>query len=92
MAKDKRKRRFIVRIVADRCKGCGYCIEFCSKKALEASPEFNAKGYHPPVVTRPDECSGCLMCEMVCPDFAIWIEETDDASVEKAKVAQAGKD
>ena len=38
----------IVYIIEDRCKGCGYCIEFCPRQVLEFSTGFNAKGYHPP--------------------------------------------
>jgi 2-oxoglutarate ferredoxin oxidoreductase subunit delta len=90
MAKDRKKKIFRVHIAQDRCKGCGYCIEFCPKQALEASSEFNVKGYHPPVVASPEECTGCRICEMLCPDFAIWVEEIVDEQ-EKPRKATAGK-
>ncbi|MBU2550535.1 MAG: 4Fe-4S binding protein [Proteobacteria bacterium] len=61
-----------VKIIKDRCKGCGFCIEFCPNKILEFSPEFNAKGYHPPRVTSYDECVNCDLCEIICPEFAIF--------------------
>jgi len=61
-----------VHIIVDRCKGCGYCVEFCPTKVLELSSAFNAKGYHPPHVVLPDKCSGCDLCGMYCPDFAIY--------------------
>ena len=57
----------MVCIIDDRCKGCGYCIEFCPKDILEFSDQFNRKGYHPPVVTKPDECVNCHYCEIICP-------------------------
>jgi 2-oxoglutarate ferredoxin oxidoreductase subunit delta len=41
-------------------------------KVLELSTEFNPKGYHYPVVVNPDACINCGLCEMLCPDFAIW--------------------
>ncbi|MBI4862506.1 MAG: ferredoxin family protein [Candidatus Riflebacteria bacterium] len=61
-----------VEIVIDRCKGCGFCVEFCPTAALELSSHFNVKGYHPPRVVDPDFCSGCGLCGLYCPDFAIY--------------------
>jgi len=54
------------------CKGCSYCIDFCPTHCLEFSHEFNAKGYHYPVLNRPVDCTGCDMCGLYCPDFAIF--------------------
>jgi 2-oxoglutarate ferredoxin oxidoreductase subunit delta len=36
------------------------------------SEEFNSKGYHPPEVKREEECVNCGLCEILCPEFAIW--------------------
>jgi 2-oxoglutarate ferredoxin oxidoreductase subunit delta len=65
----------IVHIIADRCKGCGYCIAFCPRDVLELSAQFNSKGYHPPVVKKADACVNCHYCEIICPDFAIYSVE-----------------
>lgn len=62
----------IVTVLEDRCKGCGYCIEYCPKQVLEFSKEFNKKGYHPPTVVKPDDCVNCHYCEILCPEFAIY--------------------
>ena len=71
-------------IIADWCKGCGFCVEFCPKDVLERSEKFNRKGYHPPRVAHPDKCNTCDTCEMICPDFAIFtVKLADDASGEK---------
>jgi 2-oxoglutarate ferredoxin oxidoreductase subunit delta len=64
-----------VHIMVDRCKGCGFCVEYCPKDVLVMSDEFNAKGYHPPKVVRSGECVNCNLCEMICPDFAIFSVE-----------------
>jgi 2-oxoglutarate ferredoxin oxidoreductase subunit delta len=64
----------IVHIIEDRCKGCGYCIEYCPREVLEFSSEFNSKGYHPPVV-KPGRCLNCHYCELICPEFAIFSVE-----------------
>jgi len=61
----------VVSIVVERCKASGFCVEFCPTKVRELSSAFNAKGYHPPVAVDPEKCSGCDLCGMYCPDFAI---------------------
>lgn len=61
-----------VQIVVERCKACGFCVEFCPTRALALSSAFNAKGYHPPYLIQPEKCSGCDLCGMYCPDFAIF--------------------
>jgi len=71
----------IVYILEDRCKGCGYCIEFCPQQVLEFSSNFNKKGYHLPSVKKPDDCLNCHYCEIVCPEFAIYsVEVTGEGS------------
>ena len=66
------KRRAHVAIERELCKGCGFCIEFCPAHALESDTGFNAKGYHPPRLSRPEACVGCNLCGLYCPDFAIF--------------------
>jgi len=71
-------------IIADWCKGCGFCVEFCPRDVLENSEKFNRKGYHPPRVAHPDKCNTCDTCEMICPDFAIFtVKLADGASGEQ---------
>ena len=59
-------------ITNERCKGCGFCVEFCPTHVLALSSAFNSKGYHPPHVVAADKCSGCDLCGLYCPDFAIY--------------------
>ena len=61
-----------VSIVVERCKACGFCVEFCPTKVLALSSAFNSKGYHPPHMLNAEKCSGCDLCGMYCPDFAIY--------------------
>jgi 2-oxoglutarate ferredoxin oxidoreductase subunit delta len=61
-----------VAITVERCKGCGFCVEFCPTKVLSLSSAYNSKGYHPPNVVDAEKCSGCDLCGMYCPDFAIF--------------------
>ena len=77
-----------VLILADRCKGCGFCVEYCPRKVLAISDEFNRKGYHPPKVVKRDECVNCNLCEMICPDFAIFSEPVESSPEEPQQPAR----
>jgi 2-oxoglutarate ferredoxin oxidoreductase subunit delta len=68
-----------VRIVADRCKGCGFCVEYCPRDVLQLSRGFNRKGYHPPVAVKAGACLNCGLCEMICPEFAIFSVDLEAA-------------
>jgi 2-oxoglutarate ferredoxin oxidoreductase subunit delta len=59
-------------ILSNRCKGCGFCVEFCPTNALAMSRFMNEKGYHFPELAKPLQCNGCDLCGMLCPDFAIY--------------------
>ncbi len=72
--------RYQVHVLKERCKGCGYCIEFCPKRMLSRSNEMNSKGYHLVNVVTDIECSGCNVCSFVCPDFAIFAASVDGES------------
>ena len=61
-----------VHILAERCKGCAFCVEYCPRDVLVMSAGFNRKGYHPPEVVRDSACLNCNLCEMICPEFAIF--------------------
>lgn len=79
-----------VHIVVDRCKGCGFCVEYCPKDVLVMSKGFNKKGYHPPEVVKDIECVNCNLCEMICPDYAIFCLEAP-ASAPSLAIEAKGK-
>jgi len=57
----------------ERCKGCGLCIEFCPRKIIVFSTNFNSKGVHPAQFTDEEKCTGCAFCAIMCPDAAIEV-------------------
>ena len=53
------------------CKKCRICSTFCPKNVFEAEADGR------PVVARVEDCIGCKLCEMRCPDFAIKVIKED---------------
>lgn len=65
----------MVDIDKHQCKGCEICVATCKFEALRHGSERNAKGYLVPVYDS-EKCTGCRMCEFICPDLAItFIQE-----------------
>ena len=68
-----------VMVIDDRCKGCGFCIEYCPHGVLVNAKKYNAKGYHPPEIVKVELCVNCGFCRMICPEFAIYTYERPKA-------------
>jgi 2-oxoglutarate ferredoxin oxidoreductase subunit delta len=49
------------------CKACGLCYEFCPTGV------FTSDRTGRPVVSHPDKCIACYLCEMLCPDMALTV-------------------
>jgi len=67
-----------VLIDKERCKGCGYCVEFCPRVVLEMSEELSPKGYTLAVAADESKCLGCGLCDVLCPEFAIHLQSSDN--------------
>jgi len=54
----------------DWCKGCGICAAFCPKGVLEIKKEKV-------VIKDISSCILCGQCELRCPDYAIYLKESE---------------
>lgn len=60
------------------CKGCGICVEVCHKNIL------GLDGRDKPVLLDAEHCTGCLRCELLCPDFSLMVIEPQRGGQRKA--------
>ena len=49
------------------CKRCGICVAFCPAGVLAQSASGKV------IVQDAERCTGCQLCELRCPDFAIHV-------------------
>jgi NAD-dependent dihydropyrimidine dehydrogenase PreA subunit len=63
----------IEHVLADRCTGCGACVEVCPADVFDLNPRGLA------VIARPDACQTCFMCELYCRFDALYVAPRCDA-------------
>ena len=66
------KKNFQLNVFSERCKECGICFEFCPKNNLRPAEDGT------PEMIDHAECTGCRLCEYMCPDFAIQLFTEED--------------
>jgi indolepyruvate ferredoxin oxidoreductase beta subunit len=54
-------------ITGEWCKSCDICVEFCPERCLRLDAERIVE------LSDPAKCTGCRLCEWLCPDFAIRV-------------------
>lgn len=62
-----------VSVDRERCKGCGYCINFCKNGVLMFDKSLNKKGLNPIIPVELEKCTGCTLCAVVCPEVCIEV-------------------
>ena len=62
-----------IEINHDWCKTCYICIEICPKNVFEKADQVSKKGTLPVEIKNLEACTGCMQCELLCPDLAISV-------------------
>ncbi|MHB1653070.1 MAG: 4Fe-4S binding protein [Desulfitobacteriaceae bacterium] len=62
-----------VRVIEERCKGCGICVAHCPEKVLQFTGKYSPKGYEYVCLTNEEVCKSCAICAIVCPEIALHI-------------------
>ncbi len=63
-----------IKIDKEKCKNCMICVSVCPKKLIKADKDHtNHAGSNYVVFSDPNnECLGCALCAISCPDMAIY--------------------
>ena len=56
------------------CSGCGKCVEICPTDVFEL---VAGKA----VITRKEDCTSCMNCELYCPHDALYVSPIKDPEV-----------
>ena len=65
-----KKGQYTIEVYKSWCKRCGICAAFCPAGVL-AQDDSGA-----PYIKDPERCTGCQLCELRCPDFAINVRSS----------------
>jgi NAD-dependent dihydropyrimidine dehydrogenase PreA subunit len=57
-------------VIAERCTSCNICVSVCPTDVFDKVPGG------PPVIARQDVCQTCYMCEVHCPEDAMYVAPT----------------
>jgi 2-oxoglutarate ferredoxin oxidoreductase subunit delta len=79
-----KKEKHNIEVYKSWCKKCGICVAFCPAGVL-AQDDSGA-----PYAKEPDKCTGCQLCALRCPDFAINV--TSPKKKERKGSAKATED
>jgi 2-oxoglutarate ferredoxin oxidoreductase subunit delta len=74
-----------IKINAELCKGCAYCVETCPVGVISIGERFNRSGFFPAVAVHIEKCTGCAMCARVCPEIAIEVFRSSRPKTQKQK-------
>lgn len=62
----------------ERCKACDKCVDVCPAGVLIMRAEPASTLGSMIQVAFPESCIGCKDCELICPDFAIYVAEKSE--------------
>jgi NAD-dependent dihydropyrimidine dehydrogenase PreA subunit len=65
----------MIEIVSEsRCTGCNICVRACPTNVFEAVPGGI------PRIARQADCQTCFMCELYCPEDALFVAPQADGA------------
>jgi len=68
-------KKYVVELDETLCKGrlCAICQQACPQDVFDVRDRPTPQGVWPLQAARPEDCIGCLQCELLCPELAITV-------------------
>ena len=75
-------------ILEDRCTACNACVSACPTHVFDPAEDGG-----PPIIARQAQCQTCFLCELYCPEDAIYVGPRQDRAepVDPAVVRASGQ-
>lgn len=72
-------------IDGERCTACNICVTACPTNVFDRSDGL-------PVIARQSDCQTCFLCELYCPEDALFVSPFADQleGVDAAAIRQSG--
>jgi NAD-dependent dihydropyrimidine dehydrogenase PreA subunit len=73
-------------IDSETCTSCNICVNVCPTNVFDKTDGI-------PVIARQSDCQTCFLCELYCPDDALFVAPYADApqSIDVVALRQSGK-
>lgn len=66
----------MIEVVSEtRCTQCNICVAVCPTNVFDIVKD------HAPAIARQEDCQTCFMCEVYCPDDALYVHPNADEAV-----------
>jgi len=62
-------------VSAERCTACNICVHVCPTNVFDIVKD------QPPRIARQADCQTCFMCELYCPEDALFVAPVADAPI-----------
>ncbi len=86
------KKKYVVELDETLCKGrsCAICQQACPQGVFEVRDRPTPQGIWPLRAARPEDCIGCLKCELLCPELAVTVAPVEGPVGEPVAPQPAG--